>query len=205
MAFNRDSFTASFPKTLTRLTRAEKLSKEVLMPLSRDLLFMLHSDEKNAGDIGYINRTLAVLSPANKKVFLLFMKEYTGFICNDDGTMFVKKSKKHYAVVQAMALAWLADPLNNFYSWVGRQKIEATRIEFNADYVTSTTKRMLDKAHKNGMSNAQVLEAMFDGGITIDDLIVMLDHAGKVGDVYQKIEEQYEEVDSVSKVSILNA
>ena len=197
--FNRTQFTEAFPKLLARLTRVEKMSKEVLMPLSRDLLLMLHSDDKEQGDIGYINRTIAVLSPANKKVFVLFMKEYTGFICNDDGTMFVKKSKKHYAVVQATALIWLADPLNNFYSWVNRQKIEATKIEFNAEYVTSATKKLLAKAKDNGMTHAQVLEAMFEGGLTIDDLIVMLDHAGKVGDVAAMIEEQYMEVDNAVK------
>lgn len=199
MAFDRTKFVSSFDATLTRLKRAEHIGKEVLMPLSRDLLLMLHSDEKNQGDIGYINRTIAVLSPANKKVFVLFMKEFTGFICNDDNTMFVKKSKKHYAVVQAMALAWLDDPLNNFYSWVGRQKIEATKVEFNAEYVKSATKKMLEKAHKSGMSNAQVLEAMFEGGLQLSDLIAMLDHAGKVGDVVALIDEQFEEVDNAVK------
>jgi len=199
MAFDRTKFVASFDATLTRLQRAEHITKEVLRPLSRDLLQMLHSDDKNQGDIGYINRTIAVLSPANKKVFVLFMKEFTGFILNDDGTMFLKKSKKHYVAVQATALAWLTDPLNNYWSWVGRKKIETTDIPFTSEYITTATKKMLDKAAKNGMTHAQVLEAMFDGGITIDDLIIMLDHAGKVGDVVAKIDEQFEEIDNVQK------
>jgi hypothetical protein len=176
--FNRDSFTASFPKTLTRLERAEKLSKDVLMPLSRDLLFMLHTDDKNQGDIGYINRTIAVLSPANKKVFVLFMREFTGFILNDDATMFMKKSKKHYDVVKAGALAWLADPLNNYFSWVGRQKIESTPVVFDKAFIVASTRKMLDKAAKNGMSHVDVLAAMFEGGLVIEDLLAVVDKLG---------------------------
>lgn len=178
MAFDRTKFTASFDATLTRIKRAEHITKEVLMPLSRDLLLMLHTDDKNQGDISYINRTIAALSPANKKVFILFMKEFTGFICNDDNTMFVKKSKKHYESVQRMALSWLEDPLNNYWSWVGRQKIEATPVVFNAEYITSTTKKMLDKAKKNGMSHVDVLEAMFQGGLSVEDLMAVVDRLG---------------------------
>jgi len=191
MAFNRETFTAAFNGTLKRLERAEHITKEVLKPLSRDLLFMLHTDDKNAGDIGYINRTIAVLSPANKKVFVLFMKEFTGFICNDEDTMFMKKRKAHYAEVQKKALAWLEDPLNNYWSWVGRQKIEAQPKDFDLEVIKDTTKKLLAKAAKNNISHAQVLGAMFDAGLSLDDLMVMLDNAGKVGDVLGRIEEEY--------------
>lgn len=197
--FNRDSFTASFPRSLARLERVEKMSKEILMPLSRDLLFMLHSDDKNAGDIGYINRTIAVLSRANQKVFVLFMKEYTGFIANDEGTAFIKKSKKHYDQVRAIALAWLEDPMNNFYSWVNRVQLKAEKAPFTLDLVTESVKKMLAKADDAGLSHADVLAAMFKGGLTMDNLISALDGMGEIGTVVSIIEDQYAEVDNAQK------
>jgi len=176
--FNRASFVASFPKTIERLGRVEKMSKDVLMPLSRDLLLMLHTDDKNQGDIGYINRTIAVLSPANRKAFMLFMKEFTGFSTNDDNTMFAKKSKKRYEAVQAAALAWLDDPLNNFYSWIDRQKLEASPTLIDKAYFVSATKKLLVKGEKSGMSHVDVLEAMFEGGLSINDLMAVVDRLG---------------------------
>ncbi len=191
--FNRQQFTASFPKSLSRLERVEKMSKDVLMPLSRDLLFMLHSDDKNQGDIGYINRTIAVLSPANRKVFVLFLKEYTGFIANDEGTMFIKKSKAHYEQVRAITLAWLEDPMNNFYSWVGRVNLKAEKAPFTLDMVTENVKKMLSKADDAGLSHADVLAAMFKGGLTMDNLISALDTMGEIGTVVSIIDDKYVE------------
>lgn len=189
--FNSVQFIAGFDRQLKHLATSEKISKGLLQTMSRDLLALLHTRNEKQGDIGYINRTIHVLTPVNRKVFIAFCKEFTGFILNDGGIAFVKKSKKHYDEVQAKALAWLEDPMNNIWSWADRN-IEVVPKEFNIEAIKKATETMLKKAEKNHISKAEVFGAIIAGGFTIEELVECMVKLDKMDDVIHTVETKYD-------------
>jgi hypothetical protein len=192
--FNSIAFVASFDKVLETLTQSERVTKATLQSLSRDLLALLHTKNPKQGDIGYINRTIAVLTPVNRKVFIAFGRAFTGFITDAGNTTFLKKSKKHYDDAAIKALEWLDDPMNNIWSWADRE-IDIVPKEFTLDAVKKQTENMLKKAEKNNISQAEILGAMFEAGFTIDSLLIMLEKKDKLGDMVQRIDEQFVEAE----------
>jgi len=192
--FNSVGFVASFDAVLLSLENSEKITKAVLKGLSRDLLALLHTKNDKMGDIGYINRTINVLTPVNKRAFLAFCKEFTGFILNDDGTMFLKKSKKHYDAVAIRAIDWLDDPMNNIWSWQEKHlEVERVVNPFDMDKVRLTLTQLKAKAEKNNISNTDIIGALFDTGFTVQDLIDTLTKVDKLGDAVEIIEHDFVE------------
>ncbi|KWH03715.1 hypothetical protein WT58_24085 [Burkholderia territorii] len=176
--FDRNAFTASFEATLTTLAGAEKITKDTLRTLSRDLLFITQESQ----DIGYINRTLEVLTPMNRKTAVLFFKEFSGFLFGEDTNKFYKKDKKRYEDIVAKATEFLADPHNNIWTWAERN-VDVQVKPFDLSKVTAFAKQALNKAEKEGMSQVQVLEAFFAGGVTMDAVMALMDKiAGKQQD-----------------------
>lgn len=196
--FNSVAFVASFDAVLETLAQSEKITKATLQTLSRDLLALLHTENPKQGDIGYINRVINVLTPVNRKVFIAFGREFTGFIMNKDGTAFLKKAKKHYDDAAIKALVWLDDPMNNIWSWADRN-IDIVPKEFTIEAVKKTTENMLKKAEKANISQADMLGAMFEAGFTVDSLLIMLEKSDKLGDLVTRIDEQFEEVPNAEK------
>ena len=78
--FNVNQFFNSFNISIAALKESERVSKDTLRSLSREVLEALHSKEdKTYGDIQYTNKVLDVLSPMNKRTYVLFMQEFSGF------------------------------------------------------------------------------------------------------------------------------
>ena len=180
MAYLHSAFIGSFNNTLETLKGSERLTKDTLQGLSRDLLMCLHDKESpKHGDIGFINRTLNVLTPVNKRKFFQFMQEFTGFVSDEASFSFTVKHRKSYDAVQEKSLEWLSDPLNNFWSW-GAMKDGNKPIakEFTMDVVKTTMEGVLKKAKKNHYSKVDVLKAVIDSGFTLDDLIGLMDTMG---------------------------
>lgn len=196
--FNTLAFVASFDKDVTRLKRAEAMTKELVKAMSRGLLWTLHIEQDNPkhGDIGFINRFLGALSPANRRVAVLFFKEWTGFIYQDDAKAFTKKSKKHYDDVQKRTLDKLStDPIFNMWSWQdARLNMEVVPTPYTIEKVKETVLQMVKKADKANIGKKEILVAMLETGFTLQDIIDCLDTTHHVGDVVQMIDEQYQEV-----------
>lgn len=197
--FNTLAFLASFDKDVTRLQRAEGMTKELVKAMSRGLLWTLHIDKDNSkhGDIGFINRFLTALSPANRRVAVLFFKEWTGFIYSDEAKVFTKKSKKHYDEVQTRTLDKLnSDPIFNMWSWQdARVNMETVPTPFTIERVKETVLQMVKKADKANISKREILTAMLDTGFTLQDIIDCLDATKHVGDVVDMIEQQYQAIE----------
>lgn len=205
MAFDSVKFIAGFERQLKHLVTSEKITKGLLQTMSRDLLSLLHTLNKKQGDIGYINRTIVALTPVNRKVFIAFCKEFTGFILNEGGTAFIKKSKKHYDEVAAKALAWLEDPMNNIWSWADRN-IEVVPKEFNVEEIKKATEKMLKKAEKNHISKAEVFGAILAGGFTIEELVECMVKIDKMDDVMHTVENKYDViVEGMNRAPLPNA
>jgi len=168
--FDRNAFTSSFEATLATLAGAEKITKETLRDLSRNLLHITQESQ----DIGYINRTLEVLTPMNRKTAVLFFTEFSGFLYGEENNRFFKKDKKRYDDIVAKAQEFLADPHNNIWTWAERN-VELQSKPWDLGKVTKFAEQALKKAEKEGMTQVQVLEAFFAGGVTMDAVMALMD------------------------------
>jgi hypothetical protein len=168
--FDRAAFESGFNGRIKILAKAEKLTKEGLRDLSRELLLITQETE----DIGYVNRTLEVLSPANKRVCVLFFREFSGFLFSDESNTFVKKDKKRYDDIKAKAIAFLDDPHNNVWTWQERN-VDIEAKPFDLTKVTAFATNVLKKAEKEGVSQVDVLNAFFAAGFKPEALMAVMD------------------------------
>ena len=177
---NRELFVKEFNAGLKKLKASEKITREVLRDMSRSLLGALHGkDGMLYGDIQYINSVLPVLTPVNKKVYVLFMKHFAGFHFDDGLQVFTKKSKKRADEAQQAAAAFLEDPNQNIWSWAERH-VEVESKPFTADKVTEFIIRATKKLQGDQVA---VLRAVMAGGITPGALAVILQEMGGIDKV----------------------
>lgn len=169
--FDRNAFTAGFEARVTALAGAEKLTKESLRDLSRDLLHATFETE----DIGYVNRTIDVLTPINRKVAVMFFSEFCGFFYEATELLrFTKKDKKRYTDVKEKALKALDDPHFNMWTWAERN-IELAPKPFDLKKVTQFAENALKKAKKENIDQVKILEAFFAAGFEGAAIVAILE------------------------------
>lgn len=167
--FDKKTFEAAFGAAIIALAASEKVTKESLRELSRTVLNAHHATE----DVSYINKLIEVLTPVNRKVAVLYFKEFGGFIYDAKALRFVKKSKKHYDDAHAKAMEFLADPHNNIWTWAERN-VEVEAKPFDIKKVTAFIENATKKAMENGLTRLDVLRAAFAGGMTPELLLQLL-------------------------------
>lgn len=168
--FDRTAFYASFDARIDVLKQAEKITKDTLRDLSRDLLSITHETE----DIGFVNRTLNVLTPMNRKTAILFFKEFSGFKWSEEEISFVAKDKKRWDDIVARGVREMEDPHFNLWTWAEKNvTIEAK--PFDLAKVTVFAKQAIKKAQENGIKQSDLLKAFFDGGFDPESLLVFMD------------------------------
>ena len=183
MAFNKLAFEAAFTTSIVALATSEKVTRVELATLSRTVLEAWHA----VGNVDYANKLLTVLTPVNRKVAVVFFKHFSGFSYDDALGMFTKKSKKRYESAAKECVTWLEDPLNNIWTWAGRN-IEIEQKKFDADAITKYMTSALKKAAGAGMSQADVMRAIFKAGIQPAALIEAfnaMEYKAKDGDVVE--------------------
>lgn len=171
--FDQATFEKMLGESLIRLASSEKITKETLKTLSRDVLEAVHI----TGDIGYANRLIEVLTPINKKVTILFYKHFAGFSFDDVLGIFTKKSKKRYDEAVKLSTEFLADPNNNIWSWAQRH-IEVEQKPYSVETIETTVKTMLTRAQNAGLDQKDVFRAMLKGGLQIETILDMMDELG---------------------------
>lgn len=162
----------SFDEALTRLASAEKLSKAELTTMSRTVLEIFHGTMQ----IGFLNRFLGVLTPANRKMAVHYLVNFTGFHYNSEAGAFEKKNGKVFDACMKSCHAFLEDASNNIWTWTseqgGHKKPDAKPLDL-AD-VTSAMTKFLKKADKANVKQVDVLRAAFSAGFTLDCLLELL-------------------------------
>jgi hypothetical protein len=165
--FDRTAFYAAFEGQLNSLASAEKITKDTLRDLSRDVLYVLFETE----DISFVNRVTAALTPINRKVALLFFKAHTGFKFERETGKFISKDKKVYDKVAENTLNLLnEDPHFNLWTWADKN-IEVEVKPLDLSKITVFVKNALKKADEQGIKKSEVFKAMMQGGFTADELI----------------------------------
>jgi hypothetical protein len=171
--FNREMFVTAFTASLDALAQSENVTKRELRALSRTVLEATHE----TGDIQFVNKLDAILTPVNRKVAILFFKEFTGFTWDDALKMFTKKSKKRYDECHKKYVEFMADPHNSIWSWAERN-IEIEPKAFDLGKVTDYVKHALKKAKDNGVTEVQVMHAIIKAGVTADMVIAIMEDVG---------------------------
>ena len=168
--FNREAFDVSYKANVKKLAASEKLTKELIRSMSRDVLEAHHA----TGDVAYINGVLAVLSPMNKKVCILFFKEFSGHTCNEDG-VFGKKDKKKYEEARKASFDQLEDPLFNVFSWAERN-VEVEKKPFTLGKLQQQMCSLVKKAEENKISHADIIRALFANGVEVNEFLKVMEH-----------------------------
>lgn len=166
--FDKVKFEALFVEAINKLAGAERITKELLKALSRSVLEAHHATE----NVAYINQLIPVLTPMNRKVVVLFFKEFSGFQWDDENKRFTKKSKKKYDAAHATSMEFLADPHNNIWTWAERNvEVEKKPAPGVLEKVALFMTEIMPKAEKAGIEQADVLKAIFASGIKADAII----------------------------------
>ena len=168
--FDKNQFDAAYKANVEKLASSEKITKDLLRSMSRDVLEAHHA----TGDVAYINGIIAVLSPMNKKVCILFFKEFSGHTCNEDG-VFGKKDKKRYDEAHKKSFDGLEDPHFNVFSWAERN-VEVERKPFTLGKLQQQMGSLVKKAEENKIPHSEIIRALFANGVEVNEFLKVMEH-----------------------------
>jgi len=164
------TFDAKFKRDITALTKAENKSADLIKPMSRDVLEAVHV----TGNVDYLNRFVDALRTANKRIAVLYFKEFSGFKHDEKEGKFTSKDKARYEEKKAKAIAFLEDVNNNMLSWQSRhvtiEKAPVTLDTFKKQFNNSMT-----KALQSGITRQEVLATVLNAGFTTDEVLAVLE------------------------------
>lgn len=169
MEFNKQAFEQAFETTINKLADSEKVTKGELKTVSRSILVATHT----TGQVLYMNKLIAVLTPVNKKVAVAFLKCFTGYVYDDVMNMFTKKSKKKYEQAVKDYEEFMADPHANIWTWADKH-IEVTHKPFSLDKVTHYMTKALKDAQGVGLSDVDIIKAVLKAGITANAMLEIM-------------------------------
>lgn len=152
---------------IEKLTNSERITKAELGALSRESLeYTLEQ-----WDAQVINRIVACLTPRNKQVAVLFFKAHTPFQFDDATKLFsgIKNKKAKAKAIEAIN-AFLATD-QTIWEWdaENNEQIEAKK----PNYVGNITKNVKG-AIESGFDRREVINAVFAGGVTAEELMHVL-------------------------------
>lgn len=175
--FDSTKFYNSFNITIKALAESERITKDALRSLSRECLMLLHYESKNQGDISPVNKIISVLSPVNKKSWIAFMQEFSGFQFDKVKMEFVKKDKQTYEEKFLVACEFLNDPSWDIWEWASEHldiKVKPTPLESLGKAVDRCLSAKDKENNVPLYTKADIIKSVMQHGITADDLIDLL-------------------------------
>lgn len=168
--FNREQFDSSFTERVEKLAASERITKELLRGLSRDVLEAHHV----TGDVKYINELLAALTPLNKKVCVLFYKEFSGHLFNEDAVTFGKRDKKRYADAHKKSFDRLEDPNFNVFSWA-EVHVEIEKKPYTLGKLQQQVATLVKKAENEKIPHSEIIRAVLANGIEVAEFMKVIE------------------------------
>jgi len=178
MEFNKQAFETAFDIAINKLAESEKVTKTELKTVSRSILQATHE----TGQVMYMNKLVSILTPVNKKVAVLFLKAFTGYIYDDVLGAFTKKSKKKYDEAFADYVEFMNDPHNNIWTWANNH-IEVAHKPFSLDKVTTFMINALKQAQGVGLTDVDIIKAVMKAGITPDAMLAIMSDESIMGNM----------------------
>lgn len=168
----------SLSARLSTIAASEAITKRELGLLSRELLSFI----VETSDVRIVNTLLGrgadgklTLTVANRKAAGLFFQHFLPFSIDADSDVvqFAKKKGKVFDKAVEEIETFLADEANDLWSWVDANvKMEQKAIDY-AGKITKDIKKALDA--DDGLTGAEVMAAVMEGGITTADLLQLVD------------------------------
>lgn len=178
--------------TIAQVAAAERITKQGLSDLSRDILSYVVDNE----DVRPVNALLGkgdddkyVLTPINWRIAVQYFHHFIAFTSNYDDVkeyaikgkgkrtalVFNKKAKKRWDKGVASINAWLSDPANDLWVWSNNAEMDAAPVDY-AKQIQSAVKKAMDEG-KGNMALSDVLSAIAElEEVTIHDLIAATEH-----------------------------
>lgn len=126
---------------IAKLAKAERVTKEVLATLSRDILTYVYVD--GTEDISPVNRLLQVLTPMNKRTAVLFFKNFLAWRFDEESMTFTKKKKKQFDDKNLAVGLFLDNADNNIWTWATENvELKAKPVDWNAKLTRDMTKAL---------------------------------------------------------------
>ena len=172
---------------IDNLAKAERITKVLLGELSRELLVDYIEKDCN---ILLINKLLGcdeggkfVLTPFNWRLACKYFRDFIPHKSNWDTVkeavlkggprtplMFEGKSGNRAKKIGAKLDAWLSEETNTIWNY--QVEIKPTEVDY-AKKITNDIAKALDP-EKGGLSMIEVLTAVFQGGVTTDDMVAVI-------------------------------
>lgn len=165
---------------LDAIAAAEKITRAELGGLSRELLIYIPDTQ----DIDILNRLIGVLTAVNSKVAVEYFKHFLPWQVEQDKDgnflRFGKKmqGEKKLAKKLEAITEWLKDESNNIWTWAD-VNIEIKKKDFKAGIARAIKSALKgdDKSETPALSKAEIMSAIFDGGVTLDDMLSVIEQA----------------------------
>lgn len=166
-------------RKIQTLRKHEKVTKQTLSELSREVLAIVISnmDNRHSVTVSVVNKLLTILSPANQRIARLFFVAFLPYTFDSETNTFGKLLKKEASRdTKELAIAsFLHESNNDIWTW---QEEHVTMEAKPVDYIAKITKAVEtglrdDKGH---LTPTDVLNAVFAAGVSVDDVISILDH-----------------------------
>lgn len=165
---------------VSAIAHAENITRKELGELSREVLAFVCATE----DVRIVNTLLSkgedgkfILTSNNRRVAGLYFKEFVPFTVaeTDSGIVqFAKKKAKVWDKGCAKVEAFLSVEENNLWTWAETNvEIEAKPKEYQGKLTKLVQKSLSDEVE--GISGVDVLNAVLEGGVSIDDLLAMIE------------------------------
>ncbi len=171
--FDKNTFERAFNIAMDKIASSEAVTKRELRDVSRSVLEAWHA----TGNVVYANRLLKILSPMNKKTAIVFFKHFSGFHFDEVIAEFDHKSKKRYENAHKECAQFLENPNNNIWSWAERN-IELSQKPFDIASVEKYMTKAIKQAAGVGLSQVDLLKAVFKAGIDPQCIIDVMDELG---------------------------
>lgn len=169
----------SLATRLAAIKAAESITKKELGLLSREVLSFL----VETSDVRIINTLLGrgddgklTLTVANRKAAGLFFQAFVPFTVDADSDVvqFAKKKAKVWDAGIEKIEKFLADESNDIWAWIDANvKIEQKEIDYAGKITKDIEKAMKDEV--NGLSGAEVMAAVLAGGVSVSDLMTVIE------------------------------
>ena len=184
---------------LETIANAEKITKAEMVPMAEELLQYVPETD----DIDVVNRLFVVLNPATRASAIVFFRHFLPWKSEEDKdgkfNRFGKRMDGNRAVETRMKriAEFLADKDATFWNWVD-DNVEVKQKNFGAT-VSNAVKKALkgdEKSNTPALTPHEVLVAMFDGGITLEDMVAeMASRVESVNEAAKVVEQVHVEKD----------
>lgn len=167
----------SIEKRIATIAKSEKVTKEQLGIISRELLTCILVDREEGlatFDIQPVNKLLGVLTPMNKQTAVLYFSAFLPFPFHAQACKFLSLKKKSKDKALIVAKEFLADEDNNIWTWAADNvKIEAKPVDWVKRITKDVSKALGDE--NDPLTAKDVLMAVMAGGINAQDLAGLME------------------------------